>query len=141
MPDTDEYVDVAAEQDPQSEKRSLGTLGTVLGIIVVIIIVLLLWRSCGARRSGVDEQSGSGVITAVPGLERIDAGVAVWLKSGMDIDAVLERNGLSGAMYTDLGEGTYVIVVDQGEAAEAVARLKDDADLYDAGFIYTEPVE
>ncbi len=141
MPDTDEYADVAAEQDPQSEKRSLGTLGAVLGIIVVIIIVLLLWRSCGTKASSVEGQPESGVITGVPGLERIDAGVAVWLKPGMDIDVVLERNGLSGAMYTDLGEGTYVIVVDQGEAAKAVARLKDDADLSDAGFIYTEPVE
>lgn len=138
MTDTEEYVDVAPEQEPERDKRALGTLGTILLIITVVIVVLLFWRSCGNEEQSGEEQSNGGVITTVPGLERIDAGVAVWVKPGTDIEALLERNGLGDAAYGDFGEGTYVIKVDEGEADRVVAKLKRDEWLYDAGFLYAD---
>jgi len=138
MTDTEDYADVEPEQQPERDKRALGTLGTILLIITVVIVVLLFWRTCGTDEQAGETQSSGGVITTVPGLERIDAGVAVWVKPGTDIDALLERNGLGDAAYGDFGEGTYVIKVDEGEADRVVAKLKRDEWLYDAGFLYAD---
>jgi len=138
MPDTEDYVDVAPEQQSERDRRSLGTLGTILLIITVVIVVLLFWRSCGADEQAGETPSSGGVITTVPGLERMDAGVAVWVKPGTDIEALLDRNGLGDADYSDFGEGTFVIKVDEGEAERVVAKLKRDEWLYDAGFLYAD---
>lgn len=139
MADTDEFTDEPVETEPEQGRRSLGTLGTVLAIIAVAIIVLLLWRSCGSAQGEADTESGGNVITTIEDLEYAAAGVAVWVRPGTDIRTVLERNGLGDAVYSDLGEGTYVVEVGAGGAQRAVERLKDDAGLYDAGFIYTDP--
>jgi len=145
MPDTEEFAEMTPElepeQTPEQEKRSLGTLGTVLMILGIVIIVLLLWRTCAPKEQSGEEQSAGGVITTVPGLERVDVGVAVWVKPGTDIEALLERNGLGDAAYGDFGEGTFVIKVDEGEAERVVAKLKRDEWLYDAGFLYSDVSE
>jgi len=140
MVDTDEFANEPVETEPEQDKRSMGTLGTVLAIVAIAIIVLLLWRTCGTSQNEADADSGGNVITTISDLEHADAGVAVWVRPGTDIAVVLERNGLGDAAYSDLGEGTYVVEVGEGGAERAVARLKDDAGLYDAGFIYTDPV-
>jgi len=142
MPDTDDFTEVTPEQEPEQDKRSLGTLGTVLMIVGIVIIVLLLWRTCGTgEQAGGEEQASGGVITTVPGLDRMEEGVAVWVKPGTDVDALLERNGLEDAAYADFGEGTFVIKVDEGEAERVVAKLKRDEWLYDAGFLYADESE
>lgn len=139
MADTDEFTDEPVETEPERDKRSMGTLGTVLAIVAVAIIVLLLWRTCGSSQGESETESGSNVITTIADLEYTDAGVAVWVRPEADIATVLERNGLADAAYSDLGEGTYVVEVGAGGAQRAVERLKGDAGLYDAGFVYTDP--
>ncbi len=133
------YADDTEYEQPARDTRSLGTLGTVLLIVVVVVLVLLLWRSCGTKQQTGETESGGGIITSVSDAEYAEAGIAVWVKPGADIETVLQRNGLGDAAYSDFGEGTYVVSVDKGSAEHVVARLKNDEGLYDAGFVYTDP--
>lgn len=141
MPDTeyeDPRPDFEPEAEPERENRSLGTLGTILLILVVVILVLLFWRGCASQQNTSETGTDGGVITSIPGLDAVDAGIAVWVKPGIKIETVLERNGLGDATYTDFGQGTYVIEVEGGRAASLVSKLKNDQGLYDAGFIYSD---
>lgn len=141
MSDTDyEYPrpEPESEEDAERDNRSMGTLGTILVIVVVVILVLLFWRGCANRQTRNETSGGGAVITSVPGLNKVDAGVAVWVKPGIDIDTVLERNGLGDAAYTDFGEGTFVIEVETGKADSIVRKLKNDEGLYDAGYLYSD---
>lgn len=138
MPDNGGFTDATSSQDQQREKNSLGALGTVLVILVLVVVVLLFWRTCGSDEQSSATQEGGGIIASVGDLDRIDAGVAVWLKSGTSIEAVLERNGLAGATYTDFGEGTFVIDVGEDAAERTVGKLKGDEGLHDAGYIYAD---
>ncbi|MDO9108184.1 MAG: hypothetical protein Q7U89_04235 [Coriobacteriia bacterium] len=138
MPEKREFTDASYSNEREREKLSLGTLGTILVILILVVVVLLFWRACGTDEQSSTTQEGGGTITSVGDLDRIDAGVAVWLKPGTGIETVLERNGLAGATYTDFGEGTFVIDVGKESAERTVSKLKGDEGLYDAGFIYAD---
>ncbi|MDP2233846.1 MAG: hypothetical protein Q8K89_09435 [Actinomycetota bacterium] len=138
MPENSEFTDASSSQEREREKLSLGTLGTILVILVLVVLVLLFWRTCGTDEQSSATQDGGGIITSVGDLNRIDAGVAVWLEPGTSIETVLERNGLAGATYTDFGEGTFVVDVGKDSAERTVSKLKGDEGLYDAGYIYAD---
>ena len=126
-------------QSPEEEKRSYAALGTVLMLVIVIIVILLLWRSCDTGERSEGATGGGGVVTSVSDLERVDGAVAVWLRPDATIDEVLARNGLAASTASDLGRGTYIVVIAEETDAEAlVDRLKADPGLYDAGFLYSE---
>jgi hypothetical protein len=139
MPDFEE-VPATSEYGPDGtrEKRSYRTLGTVLALIVVLIVVLLLWRSCDSQSGTGQSTDGGAFIERIEGLPVDGDGVAIWVRSGASVEQVLRRNGLSGAPFTDFGEGTYVIEVGDVDVEAIVSRLKADPGLHDAGYVYDE---
>ncbi len=134
----DEYTPTYTEEPPAEEQRSYVALASILLVVVVIILILLFWRSCGATESTGENSSGGGVIESISGLDVVKGGVAVWLKPGASIDEVLARNGLASAEVAPFGDGTYVIAIDERDPEATVARLKNDSELFDAGFLYAE---
>jgi hypothetical protein len=142
-----EEHDLAADEDimPDSvvleddeDRRSYGTLGTVLLIILIIVVILLFWRQCASSGGEQAIEDAGGVIESVEGLVVQEGAVSVWVKPGGDIDAILTRNGLSGAPYVFMGDGTYIVSSSAPDLEDIVADLQEDPDLYDAGFVYTD---
>lgn len=133
-------TDFAASQEPQPDEekqgRSYETLGTILLIVTVIVVALLLWRSCSTEQSSGATSGGGAVIQSLEGLETVEGAVSIWAAPDADVEAILARNGLSGAAATDFGEGTWVVEVGDIDLAETVERLKADPDLKDAGYLY-----
>jgi hypothetical protein len=121
------------------DTRSYGTLGTVLLIILVIVIIILFWRTCSER----DEEGAGrgGVIETVEGLEAQEDAVSIWVKPGRDVDAILARNGLAGSAYVFMGDGTYIVTQVPDDIEDTVEQLKQDPDLNDAGFVFTDEWE
>ncbi|MDZ4178257.1 MAG: hypothetical protein U1E29_03340 [Coriobacteriia bacterium] len=138
MPDFEEVTTTSEfEPDERRERRSYRTLGTVLALIVVVIIVLLLWRSCDSQGGTRQSTGGGAFIERIENLPVDSEGVAIWVRSGASVEQVLQRNGLSGAPFTDFGKGTYVIEVG-GDVEAIVSRLKADPGLHDAGHVYND---
>ncbi len=130
-----EGADRAFEEEERRD-RMYVLLGTVLLVILLVIVFLFLWRSCSGKDEGLKTSSTGGQILSVPGLDPVDNAISAWTRPGMDMEAVLDRNGVVANDIVDLGEDTYVIAVDDPE--EAIEALKSDPDLYDVGFIYSE---
>jgi len=127
---------LAAEDERRH--RTYATLGTVLLLILVLIVILIFWRSCSSEDTDADITSGEAVIESVPGLDRVENAVAIWVRPGEDVDEILSRTGLGGAKVVDLGEGTYVVGVPEGDAEGIVEALKSDPGLFDAGYLFAE---
>ena len=123
-------------QEEERQDRMYVMLGTVLLAILLIIVILFFWRSCNADSADGTVSSGGAQIVSVPNSDPVENAVSVWVRPGEDLDVILSRNGIETGDIADLGEGTYVLTVDDAE--RVVAELKDDPGLYDAGFIYTE---
>lgn len=139
MPDFEE-VPATSEYGPDDvrEKRSYRTLGAVLVLIVIVIVVLFLWRSCDSQSGSGQSTDGGALIERIEGLPVDGSGVAIWVRSGTSVEQVLQRNGLSGAPFTDFGEGTYVVEVGDADVDAIVSRLKADPGLHDAGYVYDD---
>jgi len=129
---------LAAEEERRD--RTYSTLGTVLLIILIIIVIVIFWRSCAAGDTVGDSTGGGGVVAEFEQLDAVEGALAVWVRPGEDIREILERNGMGEATTVDLGEGTYVISLPEGDEAAAIDQLQDDPGLYDAGYLYTEEV-
>jgi hypothetical protein len=139
MPDFEE-APTTSEYGPDEtrKERSYRTLGAVLALIVVLIVVLLLWRSCDSQSGSGQSTDGGAFIERIEGLPIDGEGIAIWVRSGTSVQQVLQRNGLSGAPFTDFGEGTYVVEVGDADVEAIVSRLKADPGLHDAGYVYDE---
>jgi len=127
---------MATEED--EDKRSYGTLGTVLLVILVIVVILLFWRQCASSGQESAVESAGGVIVEVDGLDIQEGAVSIWVKPGGDIDTILARNGLASSPYVFMGDGTYIVTVPAGALENTVTNLQTDPDLYDAGLVYTD---
>lgn len=123
-------------QDSKQDERSLRTLATIVATVVVIVLVLSLWQVAAQGRGAAF--LGDPQVAEVEGLSELDGSIAVWLKPGVSIVEVLERNGLAGNRHTHLGEGTYIIETTDENENDIVRRLGKDPGLWDAGFIYSE---
>lgn len=127
---------VVVEED--EDGRSYGTLGTVLLGILIVVVILLFWRQCAMSGGEEGAEGAGGVIESVEGLEVQEGAVSIWVKPGGDVEAILTRNGLSGAEYVFMGEGTYIVSSSNSALDNVVENLRSDPDLYDAGFVYTD---
>lgn len=136
MSDTELTAAERNESEDEKRNRSYETIGTILLIVTVIVVVLLLWRSCDTSDQAGGATDSGAVIQELEDLQQVDTAVSVWLKEGIDIQTVLNRNGLEGAPATDMGEGTWVIEIGEADSAAAVKQLKADPGLNDAGFLY-----
>jgi hypothetical protein len=142
MPDEIEGVDYETEYEAEGDdrqRRSLGSLISLLVAVAIIIIVLLMLRSCGERASGEKSQSGKKTIEAVEGFKPLKGAVSVWIAKGASIDEVVSLAGVQASDYVSMGGGRYIIDVPAGTeetAAKALARTKG---CYDAGRVYEQP--
>ena len=125
-----------AFQEEERQDRMYVMLGTVLLVILIAIVLLFFWRSCAAGSESGGASSGGAQIVSVPSLTPVENAVSVWVRPGKDLAVILSRNDIDAGDIADLGDGTYVLTVN--DAARVVDELKDDPGLYDAGFIYTE---
>lgn len=141
MSDTELTVAERNESEDEKRNRSYETIGTILLIITVIVVVLLLWRSCDASDEAGSATSSDAVIQELEDLQQVDTAVSVWLKEGVDIQTILNRNGLEGAPATDMGEGTWVIEIGDTDSAATVKQLRADPGLNDAGFLYHDATQ
>ena len=125
-----------AFQEEERQDRMYVMLGTVLLVVLIIIVILFFWRSCAAGSADGGTSSGGAQIVSMPNSDPVENAVSVWVRPGRDLAAILERNEIDAGDIADLGDGTYVLTVDDAE--RVVEELKDDPGLYDAGFIYIE---
>jgi hypothetical protein len=127
---------VVLEED--EDKRSYGTLGTVLLVILIVVVILLFWRQCASSGGESGVEGAGGVIESVDDLQVQEGAISIWVKPEGDVEAILTRNGLADAGYIFMGDGTYIVSSSKSDLENIVANLKQDPDLYDAGFVYTD---
>ena len=133
------------EPDEQEERDEDGARGRVrrmlaAGAVVIVIILafLWLWRPWQSDSSSADAGRRPGRIATTEQYPASADDVTVWVKSGVRIEDVLKRHGLTSEGMTGLGSGLYVISAGERQVDALVEDLKRDNALYDAGRIYEQ---
>ncbi len=133
-----------AEESGGSERGRSGvwqTLAVGVLVIIVVLIFLILWDPFRGDRRVDDSGRRPGLVGSIDALPASGEYVALWLKPGNDVAAVLGRHGLNAEqiLFERQDEGYYVVDIGDGDAEKIVAAMKGDAALYDAGRVYEEP--
>jgi hypothetical protein len=124
------------DADDQREGRMRAVVAVII-LVIVVILVLLLLRMCGTTtKSG---SAGDKTIVGVPPQVRVENVVSVWLKPQASMKQVLSDARVRATSTRSMGEGLYFVFLPDGEDPDsAVRRLKADADVNDAGFVYDQ---
>jgi hypothetical protein len=126
----DQYAD-------DGQERTVRAIVAAIVLVIVVILVLMLVRTCGTTAKSVS--GGDKSIVAVPAKVRSENAVSVWIKPGSSLSDVLASANVRSTSTRSMGEGLYFVFLPDGENAEAaVARLKADSGVYDAGFVYDQ---
>lgn len=119
----------------EEEPRRGGTIRfLVLLLLILIVVILLALRSCGGASTATTASSRQ--IAPVAGKRPLPGAVSVWIRRGANREAALK--GITSSEITDLGNGRLVIEVPIGSEAKAVAMLRRNPGVYDAGFVYQD---
>lgn len=122
-------------EEAERPRRSLWGLIPVVILIIVALIALLMLRDCAGDTSGTSGRGGF-LVEPVEGMRPMEGAVAVWVASSADIDAVIESARIQVTERLDLGQGRWVLRVPPGRERQAVARLKAQPGVHDAGRVY-----
>jgi len=122
--------------DDRREKRVRAVVAAIV-LVIIVILVLLLLRTCDSTTKSVS--GGDKSIVAVPAQVRSENAVSVWIKPQSSLRQVLASAKVRATSTKAMGEGLYFVFLPDSENAEAaVARLKADSRVNDAGFVYDE---
>jgi len=123
------------EPPPEEEQRRGGTIRfLVLLLLILIVAILLALRSCGGEQAGTTASSKR--IAPVEGGTPVPGAVSVWIEKGAGREAALK--GVASTEVVDLGNGRIVIEVPLGSEKKAVAVLRRNPGVYDAGLVYED---
>ena len=131
----DEFDDEPNRQ--RSDGRGLWSVLAIAVVVVIVILGLLMLRGCSTILTSADHGSATDRINAVSGAQPVDGKISVWIASGANITQVLGASGVSGDTV-DMGGGRFIVSVPTGTEVEAVRKLRDDKDVYDAGRVYSD---
>lgn len=123
------------DDEQEQQRRSRGIVSVVIAIIIVIIVLLMLRDCGGSERAGRDDDSRS--ITGAPESSYEKGYVAIWLKPGQDLRAVLKKAGVPFSGAIDMGDDTWVIAVTPGTEKEAAALIRN-AGVWDADLVWRD---
>jgi len=132
---TGDNSDPPEPEGPERDRRLPSILGLVLLIVVAILIFML--SQCGA--SNESSQAGGKSIEPVENRSPLPGTVSVWITPGTTIDAVLSAARIRAIGRTNMGGGRWVVRLREGAEERAVSALQEDAAVYDAGLVYSDP--
>lgn len=127
--------DIAPEPSEPKPHRSLWGLIGVAAVAIIVILILLLIPRCGSNAQESTGRKGK-TIADVPRYEPLSGTVSVWISSSTELGAVLAEAGIRSVGRIDMGDGRWVVTVRAGSEDQAVAALKKQSGVFDAGRVY-----
>jgi hypothetical protein len=134
-----EYDEQVEPLEPEKPRRSLWTLLLVISAIVILILILLMLRGCASGATSPDAKGKE--IVPVEGFDPMPGLVSIWIAKDTSTESVLQAAHVSSHAVLDLGDGRYIVTVSAGDEPRAVASLKQQKGVYDAGRVYERPAK
>lgn len=134
---TDGWQEPPEHEENKSRRDILGPAGIVVLVLIVIFVILLL-RDCGAGADSGGGRGGAKTIERVEGMEPVAGAISVWISSDTSIDRAVAGAGVNAGEMTSLGQGRYLVEVEEGSEATAIRSLKAQSGVHDAGRVYDE---
>jgi len=130
----------AGTEDSREEpdRRSLMIVLAVAVTVFVIVLVLLMLRGCDSVLSSANRRSATNQIVPVAGQPPVDGAVSIWIAAGTDLQESLSKAGVNHSGIVDMGGGRFVVDVPVGTEVDAMRRLRDVPNVYDAGRVYAD---
>lgn len=127
------------EQPDGGRERTVRAIVAAIVLVIIVILVLLLLRQCSS--ADVAGSVGDKEIVTVPPQVRVENVVSVWIDPDIPLRQVLAKAAVRATSTRSMGDGMYFVFLADGvNATAAVARLKSDPRVHDAGFAYNDTV-
>ncbi len=136
----DTEMDEDWDDDAEDADRGTRTVRAVVAgvvLVIVVVLVLLLLRACSTTQTAASV--GDKTIVAVPAQVRVENVLSLWVDNGVPVKQVLATADVRATSTRSMGGGLYFVFLADGvDADAAVARLKVDRRVHDAGFVYDQ---
>lgn len=129
--------DITAEQPEKAPNRSLWGLVGLLAATIIVILMLLMIPRCQSSAEQPTGRKGKTIVV-VPRYEPLPGAVSVWLSDSTNLSSALAGARVRSDGSVNMGGGRWVVMVREGSEDRAVAALKAEAGVHDAGRVYED---